>query len=327
MKLVRIRHADGPPTLGVIVDDHADRPAGPVVVDLAALGCPIRTMRDYLAGLPDSRRQVEAALQGRTPGGPALDDVSLAAVVEPPPLLLDMGLTPRHLVSSTRTLLRHAVGAPLAWLGTRLVARGTRAVGPPYRYYKGNPAAVAGPGSVTPWPAYSRFVDVEPELAVVIGAGPDPIAGYTIFDDVSARDVQLPEMIGTGPTRSKDFAGSNVLGPCLVTPDQLGDPRALEVDVRVGADIHWRGSTAEIAAAPAQVVRALAADLPLPPGTVIGLGTIPGCTGLDHDRWLLPGDAVRIHIQGIGTLAHAIGPLPDSLDPSPWGPRPELGRD
>src|SRR5699024_8670360 len=92
-------------------------------------------------------------------------------------------------------------------------------------YYKGNPFAVIGPDSVVPVPADSDMCDYELEYAVVIGkAGRDlspeqaleHVAGYVIFNDVSVRDVQFREMsVGLGPAKSKDFDGSNVLGPTL----------------------------------------------------------------------------------------------------------------
>lgn len=307
MKLVTFSTPGSPPRLGLLLGEE--------LADLA--GSAVPTVQAWLEGLPGSSVLVQGAA-ARAPRL-ALATVQLHAPVLPP-LLLDMGLTPRHLVQSARTLFRHALPPPLPWLLTRVVARGTRRVGPPFRYYKGLSTTVVGPGSTTPWPRHSRFLDIEPELAVVVGAGPDPVAGYTILDDVSARDVQLPEMIGTGPTRSKDFAGSNVLGPCIVTPDELGDPLALQVHAQAG-DLSWRGSTSEYAAPPDQVLADLLRAFPLPPGTVVGMGTVPDCTGLDHDRWLEPDCQVRIRFDGIGTLEHRIGPLPQDLDPSPWGPR------
>ncbi len=308
MKLASFRADDDSDALGVVEGD--------ALIDLSETAVP--TMGAFLEGLPATRREVDIAMA--TAPRRALSSVRLLSPVPRPPLLIDMGLTPRHLVQSARTLFRHALPPPLPWLLTAVVARGTRSVGPPFRYYKGLGHTVVGPGSETPWPRHSQYLDIEPELAIVIGAGPDPIAGYTILDDVSARDVQLPEMIGTGPTRSKDFAGSNVLGPWLVTADALPDPRALAVDAWVG-DHHWQGRTDEYAATPQAVVADLRRSFPLPPGTVIGMGTVPDCTGLDHDTWLAPDSDVAIRIDGIGTLSHRIGPLPADLDPSRWGQR------
>ena len=94
-------------------------------------------------------------------------------------------------------------------------------------YYKCNHNAVIGDNDTIHWPAYSSYLDIEPELAIVTGNEVMPIAGYTIFNDSSARDVQFWEMVGTGPARSKDFGHSKGLGPFIVTPDEIGDPLAL----------------------------------------------------------------------------------------------------
>src|SRR6185312_17135229 len=106
-------------------------------------------------------------------------------------------------------------------------------------YYKGMPDTVIVPDAEIPWPVYSDKLDHELELAAVIGrrvkdVAPDDAAGcifgYTIWNDLSARDVQTRELpVGMGPGKAKDWDGSNVLGPCIVTADEL-DPTGLELD-------------------------------------------------------------------------------------------------
>ena len=98
-------------------------------------------------------------------------------------------------------------------------------------YYKGLPDTVIGPDAEIPWPAYSDQLDYELELACVIGrAGRDIAAadalghvfGWTLWNDLSARDTQARELpLGMGPGKAKDWDGSNVLGPCLVTADEV----------------------------------------------------------------------------------------------------------
>ncbi len=99
-------------------------------------------------------------------------------------------------------------------------------------YYKGMPDTVIGPGDEIPWPAWTDHLDHELELAAVIGPAPvrdltpeaarSAIFGWTIWNDMSARDVQARELpIGMGPGKAKDWDGSNVLGPCIVTADEL----------------------------------------------------------------------------------------------------------
>ena len=99
-------------------------------------------------------------------------------------------------------------------------------------YYKGMPDTVIGPDEVVPWPAYSEELDHELELAAIIGTECKDVApaeagrvvfGYTIWNDLSARDVQRREgAVGMGPGKAKDWDGSNVLGPCIVTADAAG---------------------------------------------------------------------------------------------------------
>src|SRR5438270_293337 len=109
-------------------------------------------------------------------------------------------------------------------------------------FYKGMPDTVIGPDEEIPWPAYTEKLDHELELAAIIGRKGKDIAkedalsyvfGYTIWNDVSARDVQTRELpIGMGPAKAKDWEGSNVLGPCIVTTDEL-DPSNVRMRGRV----------------------------------------------------------------------------------------------
>ena len=183
-------------------------------------------------------------------------------------------------------------------------------------YYKGMPDTVIGPEQEVPWPAWTERLDHELELACVIGrrcrdvdaseAG-GVVFGYTIWNDVSARDVQTRELpIGMGPAKAKDWDGSNVLGPCLVTADAL-DARDLAMRVRVNgetwgedtsASMHWRFGDMIAYASRSQT---------LYPGEVFGSGTAAGGSGIELDRELAPGDVVELEIDGIGVLRNRIG--------------------
>ena len=109
-------------------------------------------------------------------------------------------------------------------------------------YYKGLPDTVIGPDDEIPWPSYTDKLDHELELAAVIGrtgkditeaAALEHVFGYTIWNDMSARDAQTRELpLGMGPCKAKDWDGSNVLGPCIVTADEI-DPH--DVDLRSGS--------------------------------------------------------------------------------------------
>src|ERR1700716_1386104 len=122
-------------------------------------------------------------------------------------------------------------------------------------YYKGLPDTVIGPDVEVPWPAYTDQLDHELELAAVVGRRVRDVRhedalgcifGYTIWNDLSARDVQRREgPIGLGPGKAKDWDGSNVLGPCLVTANEF-DASAARMAVRVNGELWGESSTAEM---------------------------------------------------------------------------------
>ena len=123
-------------------------------------------------------------------------------------------------------------------------------------YYITNRFTVCGPGATVKWPRYSNVMDYELEVAIVtrraradipVGEAHAHIFGYTIFNDFSARDRQGIEMQGRlGPAKGKSFDGANAIGPWIVTPDELGDPQTLRVEVRVNGEARARGDTREM---------------------------------------------------------------------------------
>ena len=183
-------------------------------------------------------------------------------------------------------------------------------------YYKGMPDTVIGPEDVVPWPAYTDQLDHELELAAVIGRrvrdvrAEDALGcifGYTIWNDLSARDVQRRETpIGLGPGKAKDWDGSNVLGPCLVTADEF-DASAARMTARVNGEVWGESSTAAMHHSFADMIAYASQGQTLHPGEVIGSGTAAGGSGLELDRWLQPGDLVELEIEGIGVLRNTIG--------------------
>ncbi len=193
-------------------------------------------------------------------------------------------------------------------------------------YYKCNHRALIGDDDTIGWPRYTSYLDVEPELGIVVGNAETAIAGYLIVNDASARDVQFPEMFGGGPARSKDFDRSNGIGPWLVTPDEIADPLALNVEVAVGERFVWRGFTGEYTRRPEEVVAFTRTVFTPAPGTILAMGTIPDCTGLDNNEWPCPDDVVSIAFTGLGTLRQRIPSPPRDLEPSRWRHRPELVR-
>lgn len=189
-------------------------------------------------------------------------------------------------------------------------------------YYKGMPDTVIGPDAEVPWPAWTDRLDHELELAAVIGPEPvkdvpreraaDAIFGYTIWNDVSARDVQARELpVGMGPGKAKDWDGSNVLGPCLVTADEL-DAGNLAMRVRVNGETWGEDTSAHMHHTFADMIAYVSRSQTLHPGEVLGSGTAAGGSGLELDRRLAPGDVVELEIEGIGVLRNTIGPKGES---------------
>ena len=183
-------------------------------------------------------------------------------------------------------------------------------------YYKGMPDTVIGPEDEIPWPSYSEKLDHELELAAVIGrevrdVAPedalDCIFGYTIWNDLSARDVQTRELpVGMGPGKAKDWDGSNVLGPCIVTADEL-DASDLAMRVSVNGELWGEDTSAHMHHTFADMIAYASQAQTLYPGDVLGSGTAASGSGLELDRWLQPGDVVEMEIQGIGVLRNRIG--------------------
>ena len=180
-------------------------------------------------------------------------------------------------------------------------------------YYKGNPDAVVHPGEAVTWPRYTDRLDFELEVAAVVGRQGrdiDPadaqayIAGFTVFNDFSARDVQAEaKPVMMGPSKSKDFA--NGFGPCLVTTDSI-DPTDLRTEVRVDGEVWSESRTDGMSHSWGEILAHVSEGVTIHPGDVIGSGTVPRGCGLELDRWLQPGDTLELEVEGIGTLTHEI---------------------
>jgi 2-keto-4-pentenoate hydratase/2-oxohepta-3-ene-1,7-dioic acid hydratase in catechol pathway len=183
-------------------------------------------------------------------------------------------------------------------------------------YYKCNRYAVAGPGGAVDWPPNSSVIDYELEIACVIGtAGRDipveaanaHIFGYTIFNDLTARDLQFREMQGPlGPAKGKDFDGANVLGPVIVTADEIPDLGALTMRARVNGELWSEGTVGTMHWSFAQIIAYVSASETLHPGEVLGSGTVGGGCGLELGRFLKHGDVIELEIDGIGRIATTI---------------------
>jgi len=264
---------------------------------------------------------------------------SAAPSVEPsPPLGLpfrpagfrDCSLWEEHLIAAGRGVLRLRESA--AGLVSDGFERLTRRPFPRLRprplwyeqplYYKGNPAGFIGDGDTVRWPAYAQVLDYELEVGVVIARDgsdltPDEalavVGGFVLVNDFSARDVQFREMAEglMGPAKSKDFG--TALGSVIVTPPEfLPVLDALGAEVHVNGDVWGAGNTRGMQHSLADVVAYASAGERLAAGTVIGLGTVPGCSGVEVGRWLSPGDVVELSAGPLGTLRNTVG------EPEPW---------
>lgn len=184
-------------------------------------------------------------------------------------------------------------------------------------YYKANRFSVVGHEAPVRWPAYSQMMDYELELACVIGRtgvdiaredALDHVVGFTIFNDVSARDTQGVEMAGTlGPAKSKDFDTGNVFGPWLVTLDEIDDLYDLTMVARVNGEEWSRGSTASMHHRFEDLIAFVSRSETLHAGEILGSGTVGTGCGLEHGRFLQPGDVVELEIDGLGVLRNQIG--------------------
>jgi fumarylacetoacetate (FAA) hydrolase len=188
-------------------------------------------------------------------------------------------------------------------------------------FYFSNPACILGPDEPVAAPQGSAALDYELELACVVGKGGrdlpaddqalEWVAGFTVMNDWSARDLQRVEMaVGLGPSKSKDFATS--LGPELVTFDELKDCYRdgrlhLEMTAAVNGRVLSRGNAGTMYWTWPQLLAHASRDAWLRPGDVLGSGTVgTGCilelTPEVVGGWLKPGDVVELTVERLGTL-------------------------
>jgi 2-keto-4-pentenoate hydratase/2-oxohepta-3-ene-1,7-dioic acid hydratase in catechol pathway len=169
--------------------------------------------------------------------------------------------------------------------------------------------ALAPPGATVTLPALSEKVDYEAEVAIVIGTRAkdlrpgealDAVAGYTLLNDLSARDLQFatPQWMP-----GKVFDGSAPCGPAVITPDEAGPPDRIEFELALNGETMQRGSTSDLVFGVADLVASLSALMTLEPGDIIATGTPSGVGGAREPRvWLSDGDEVVISSPTLGRL-------------------------
>ncbi len=300
MKLVTYDAGSGP-RAGALVDDR--------VVDLSVLLGTPTTLRDVRALLELPEAPLERVRQGLA--APSERSVPLAQVrlrspILQPPTVRDFMAFEGHAGFYSKEL-------PEAWYRLPI-------------FYFSNPLCIFGPDEEVPFPSASDRLDYELEIGCVIGregtnlsaaSGLDWIAGFLIYNDWSARDLQFDEMeCRLGPAKGKDAATS--LGPWLVTTDELlphmQDGRLhLRCTLKVNGEQWMEGNAGEMQFTWGDFVERASRDSRIVPGDVFGSGTVSGGTvgeamGRGYPaRYLQPGDVVEMEVQGLGILRNRLG--------------------
>jgi 2-keto-4-pentenoate hydratase/2-oxohepta-3-ene-1,7-dioic acid hydratase in catechol pathway len=278
MKLCRFIHG-GETRLGKVVGDR--------VVDLSAVADAGGSMRALLANLPARRPALEAAI------GPAFElaAVHLTAPIDDPQKYLAIGMNYKAHADEAA-----AAGVPIPtsqlWFNKQV-------------------SCITGPFDPIDLPRVSEKLDYEAELGVVIGArcrhiaaaaAREVIAGYFVANDVTARDWQF-----RSPTYTlgKSFDTHGPIGPWITTDDELADPHALTMWLTVNGEERQRASTGGMLYSIYEQIAYLSTVMTLEPGDLLATGT-PSGVGIASNRFLRPGDRVRVEIEGLGAIENEV---------------------
>jgi 2-keto-4-pentenoate hydratase/2-oxohepta-3-ene-1,7-dioic acid hydratase in catechol pathway len=174
-------------------------------------------------------------------------------------------------------------------------------------------SSIIGPGENIVLPKNSTQPDYEAEFAFVIGKGGyripaaswrEHVYGYTIVNDVSARDVQFAT---SQWSMSKSFPTFCPMGPAIVTADEIADPHKLAIGLSIGGETLQNSNTSELVFGIPQLIEYLSSIAPLLPGDVISTGTPPGVgLGRNPKRWLRAGEKVTVTVAGLGSLTNPV---------------------
>lgn len=321
MRLVTYADAQGVHHAGALID------AGQAVLSLQGAqrelhGTPAAALASVLALIEGGDAALDHArsLVARAPRAAVLprSQVHLHAPIQPPPQMRDCSCFELHLRQSfaaARRLRAQRTPDPeatLAAMNTRADDRVIETFNRQPIYYKCNRFAVIGADDDVIWPSFSKSLDFELEFGCYIGKRTKDvrkdqarahIAGYTIFNDISARDAQALEMPGMlGPAKSKDFDTANVMGPCLVTADEIENPYDLTMVARVNGEEWGRGSTSTMRWTFEEVIEHISRSETLYPGEFLGSGTVGNGCGLEQLRSLKTDDVVELEVEGLGLL-------------------------
>lgn len=335
MKVATVIGPDGLPQIGALVND--DKTIALLQAGLVALdGAPSPHFTSMLAFLQAGAEAqykayvVQDFVASQEPKD-AMMPVSATTFLSPVPVpesIRDAMAFEEHIINSIRTVGMGPFAAVdetiERWFGRRrsLAYLLNKAWYERPLYYKSNRFSVVGHGAVVRMPAYTQAFDYELEWGVIIGKGGrdiplvsarDHIAGYTIFNDFSARDIQIKEMKGRlGPAKGKDFDTGNAIGPWMVTPDDIPDPYNLTMTARVNGEEWSRGTTGDMHWTFEKIISYISKSETLYPGEFIGSGTCSGKfgkgSGLELGRTLKAGDVVELEVEKIGVLRNRIAP-------------------
>ena len=276
MKLVSFSLADGRIRPGSLLED------GNLVVDLSAAG-----YGDTLAVIAAGISTPEG---GNTYPAYPLSEVRLHAPLLNPPRIFAIGLNYRD----------HAIESEMEIPTTPVV------------FFKLS-TAIVGPGDPIVLPVNSTQPDYEAEFAFVIGRGGYRLAadewrnhvyGYTIVNDVSARDVQFAS---TQWSLSKCFPTFCPLGPAIVTADEIPDPHVLHIGLSIDGEQLQSSNTSNLVFKIPELIEYISSITPLLAGDIISTGTPPGVgLGRNPKRWLKPGETVTVTVEGLGSLTNPV---------------------
>jgi 2-keto-4-pentenoate hydratase/2-oxohepta-3-ene-1,7-dioic acid hydratase in catechol pathway len=279
---------------------------------------------DLLTFLRDGDEARERAAAAMAAGDALEADPSSAGLPFVPRSMRAFMLWESHVIRSSRMLVKHFFPAP-AWRVVSTFEKTGRTfpkLKPNQRFwdaptfYVANHTMVLADGEEMWWPSHTKALDFELELACVlraplVDAKPEEaraaVGGWFVLNDWSARDVQADDARHNvfGPVvKSKTFANS--IGSDVVTADAFGDWKEATGRVRVDGELWCEGATRGPAHDIGEMLAYASKGERLDAGDVISTGTMPGCCGLELERWIEPGQTVELEIDGIGTVANRV---------------------
>jgi 2-keto-4-pentenoate hydratase/2-oxohepta-3-ene-1,7-dioic acid hydratase in catechol pathway len=258
-----------------------------------------------------NKRKGEAGLNTKITTGILLSPVPV------PRSIRDFSSFPEHLKNAgrgMRKLVAKMRGEPPPNLPP--VAEIPEPVSKRPQFYKGNVLTVVGTDADVRYPKYSKYMDYELECGAFIGKrGVDipknkvaeHIFGYALFNDFSARDEQSFDMAGGfGPAKGKDLDDGNAIGPWIVTADELTDPYQRHATAKINGEVWSDTNMSDGIYTFADLISFVSGGITLHPGEFIAAGTMSNGCGMEHDRYLKPGDTVELWMDGIGTLRNKL---------------------